>query len=138
MFFPFLANDCDLFLHIMLALRYYYSMMLRGDQSLLRGRDYSTETTSCWQLYLVLSTTVDQTVNTVLVQLGTLSTWTRPLTMRYCCQRLQTDRNTPSRFKINFFKYNGFFRYDGFITDFAVFTGFRHFWGRKKLGCHHN
>ena len=48
MFFSFLANDCDLFLHIMLALRYYYSMMLRGDQSLLRGHDYSTETTSCW------------------------------------------------------------------------------------------
>ena len=33
-FDPFLANDCDLFLHIMLALRYYHSMMLRGDQSL--------------------------------------------------------------------------------------------------------
>ena len=47
-FLPFLANDCDLFLHIMLALRYYHSMMLRGDQSLLRGHNYSTETTSCW------------------------------------------------------------------------------------------
>ena len=39
---------CDLILHIMLALGYYHSMMLRGDQSLLRGHDYSTETTSCW------------------------------------------------------------------------------------------
>ena len=47
--FPhFSANDCDLILHIMLALGYYHSMMLRGDQSLLRGHDYSTETTSCW------------------------------------------------------------------------------------------
>ena len=46
--FPhFSANDCDLILHIMLALGYYHSMMLRGDQSLLRGHDYSTETTSC-------------------------------------------------------------------------------------------
>ena len=41
-----MANDCDLFIHIMLALRYYHSMMLRGDQSLLRGHNYSTETTS--------------------------------------------------------------------------------------------
>jgi hypothetical protein len=50
--FPhFSANDCDLILHIMLALGYYHSMMLRGDQSLLRGHSYSTETTSCWQLY---------------------------------------------------------------------------------------
>ena len=48
MFFSFfLANDCDLFIHIMLALRYYHSMMLRDDQSLLRGHNYSTETTSC-------------------------------------------------------------------------------------------
>ena len=51
MFSPFLANDCDLFLHIMLALRYYHSMMLRGDQSLLRGHNYSTETTSCWHMF---------------------------------------------------------------------------------------
>ncbi len=32
----------------MLALRYYHNMMLRGDQFLLRGHNYSTETTSCW------------------------------------------------------------------------------------------
>ncbi len=44
----FSANDCDLFLHIMLALGYFHSMMLRGDHPLLRGHDYSTETTSCW------------------------------------------------------------------------------------------
>ncbi len=31
---PFLANDGGLFRHIMLALGYYHSMMLRGDQSL--------------------------------------------------------------------------------------------------------
>jgi hypothetical protein len=39
--------------------------------------------------------------------------------MRYCCQRLQTDRNTNSRFKIEFllFKYNGFLSYNGYITD---------------------
>ena len=46
--FPhFSANDCDLFLHIMLALGYYHSMMLRVNQSLLRGHNCSTETTSC-------------------------------------------------------------------------------------------
>ena len=35
---------------------------------------------SCILLYLILSTTVDQTVNTVLVQLGTIRARTRPLT----------------------------------------------------------
>ncbi len=38
--------------------------------------------------------------------------------MHYCCQRLQTDRNTPSRFKMDFLllKYNGFLSYNGYIT----------------------
>ena len=42
--------------------------------------------------------------------------------MRYYCQRLQTDRNTPSRFKIDFclFKYNGFLSYNGYKTDFIL------------------
>ncbi len=46
--------------------------------------------------------------------------------MRYCCQRLQTDRNTASRLKIDFwfFKYNWFFCYNGFITDFLDFYWF--------------
>ncbi len=46
---------------------------------------------------------------------------------------VQTDRNTPSRFKIVFwlFKYNGFLSYNGYITNFFNFTGFRHFWGRN-------
>ena len=54
--------------------------------------------------------------------------------MRYCCQRLQTDRNTPSRFKIDFlfFKYNGFFCYNGFITDFFGFYRFLTFLRTKK------
>ncbi len=52
--------------------------------------------------------------------------------MRKCCHRLQTNRNTPSRFKIDFklFKYNRFFIYNGYITFFFNFTGFWHFWGR--------
>jgi hypothetical protein len=34
MFPPFSTNGCDLFLHIMMVLGFYHSMMLRGDQSL--------------------------------------------------------------------------------------------------------
>jgi hypothetical protein len=46
--------------------------------------------------------------------------------MRHCCQRLQTDRNTPTGFKIDFSKfiYNGFFCYNGFIKDFLDFYRF--------------
>ncbi len=48
------------------------------------------------------------------------------LRMRLWTLRSRTDRNTPSRFKIDFGKseYNGFFGYNGyngFLTDFSVF-----------------
>ena len=54
--------------------------------------------------------------------------------MRYCSQKWQTNRNTPSWFKIDFlfFKYNGFFRYNGFITDFCCFYRFSTFLRTKK------
>ena len=51
------------------------------------------------------------------------------LRMRLWTLRSRTDRNTPSRFKIDFcfFKYNGFFGYNGFITDFLDFNRFSTF-----------
>ncbi len=43
--------------------------------------------------------------------------------------RCQTDRNTTSRFTVDFlfFEYNGFLSYNGYIKDFVIFNGFKYF-----------
>ena len=52
------------------------------------------------------------------------------LRMHMWTSRSRTDRNTPSRLKIDFrlFKYNGFLSYNGYngFRLFLLFTGFRH------------
>jgi hypothetical protein len=63
---------------------------------------------------------------------------TSELRMRMWTSRSQTDRNTPSRLKIDLGEsgYNGFLSYNGYNGFFAVLSVFRHVWGRKKIGCH--
>ena len=59
------------------------------------------------------------------------------LRMRLWTSRSQTDRNTPSEWKIDLGQsgYNGFFCYNGFITDFLDFYRFSTFFRTHLEMC---
>ncbi len=55
---------------------------------------YLMRLTKSWASGVALTNLLTITRSRLHVKLG--------VSMRYCCQRLKTDRNTPSRFKIDF------------------------------------
>jgi len=91
-----------------------YGPSFRAPGGHIRGRHLSKTEKTC--IYTIRTAIVAQHVSS-------------ELRMRLWTSRSRTDRNTPSRVKIDFGKsgYNGFFCYNGFITVFWIFTGFRHF-----------
>jgi hypothetical protein len=99
-----------------------YGPSFRAPGGHIRGRHLSKTEKTC--IYTIRTAIVAQHVSS-------------ELRMRLWTSRSRTDRNTPSRVKIDFGKsgYNGFFCYNGFITVFLDFYRFSTFLRTKLEMC---